>query len=265
MAAPRSVLLAFLGMTLAACGAGAASVNPATQPTGVTQVTQPPVIVTPAVTPKPAPPTEPPTPKPTPRLTATPTPKPTSAPVPPKPSALFYSPCCGEGNWDPSSLSWEKPRTKGVELRVYGVTTCFPAGDRSVETCLREHVTLPDDIGVLLAKGPASTGKLSWQQGEGEGEGCVAEYLSKNGTPFYSIVVAAYNASGHSIFAIVDEGYYDTEACGPYVIQKGDTAQSIAARSDVSVDDLTAANKSTLPDPNRLKVGATILIPQPAP
>jgi hypothetical protein len=120
----------------------------------------------------------------------------------------------------------------------------FPAGDGRDRTCLREHVTLPDGIGVLLAKGPASTGKLSWQQGEGEGEGCVAEFLTENGTPFYSVVVAAYNANGHSVFAIVDEGYDIGEECAPYVIQPGDSIRSIAARFDVAVDDLTAANKS---------------------
>ncbi len=164
-----------------------------------------------------------------------------------------------------SRLSWEQPRTKGIEIRVFGVTKCFPAGDHGDEACLREHTTLSNDALVLLAKGPASTGKLSWQQGLGDGEGCVAESLSKNGTTFYSVVAAAYNANGYSIFAIVNEGDYDTEACGPYVIQAGDTLARIAARFNVTVEDLTAANESTLSNPNKLQVGSTILIPQPAP
>jgi len=262
MATPRSGLLALVGIVLVACSPGAVSVKPAAEPTGVAQITVPPATATPAVTPEPEPPSVPPTSTPTP--TPIPTAKPTSDPVPPKPSGLDSEYCCGLGGDGVSRLSWEKPRTEGVEFRLYGVTSCLPSGNRSVDTCLKEHVTLPGGIGILLAKGPASTGKLSWPQGEGDGEGCVAEYLSNNGTPFYSIVVAAYNASGHSRFAIVDEGYYDTEACAPYVIQEGDTLRGIASTFNLTVDDLTAANKSTLPNPNKLQVGSTILIPQPS-
>jgi hypothetical protein len=260
MSGRRTAVVVLVAVALAACSAA-----PATQPTSVAEITRPPITATPAVTPKPEPPTEPPTHAATPKPTPSPTAKPTSTPVPPKPSGLDFGYCCGLGGDGVSSLAWDKPRTKGVEIRVYGVTTCFPARDRSVDTCLREHVTLPDGIGVLLAKGPASTGGLSWQQGEGDDDRCAYEYLSKDGTSFYSVVVAAYNATDHSAFAIADRGYYDTEACAPYVIQKGDTLRRIASSLNVTVDDLTAANKSTLPDPNRLQVGATILIPQPAP
>ena len=79
---------------------------------------------------------------------------------------------------------------------------------------------LPAAVRGPAGQGPASTGELSWFQtesnGDGEviGEGCAVPMLDKNGTPYYSVVVAAYSATGHSIFAIADEGYYDAEGCG---------------------------------------------------
>ena len=100
---------------------------------------------------------------------------------------------------------------------MYGITKCFRT-DAPDGPCLREHTTLPDDTRVLLGKGPASKGELSFFfQGlhtvETQ-EGCTYGYLSANGTPFSSIVVAAYNASGHAIFEIVDGGRYTSNACG---------------------------------------------------
>jgi hypothetical protein len=264
MSGRRYAAIAFLGVVLAACSAGATPV-PSIVVRASPLATTAPAESTEAATPSAETPTAPPptpTPKPTPRPTSKPTAKP--IPVPPKLTGVDFEYCCGLGGDGVSRLGWKVPRTKGVEIRVYGVTTCFPASDGVDETCLREHTSLPDDVRVLLAKGPASKGKLSWHQDEGEGEGCVAEFLSKNGTSFYSIVAAAYNARGHSTFAIVESGYADMEACTPYVIQGGDTLRGIAAQFNVTVDDLIAANKSTLPNPNKLRVGATILIPQPA-
>lgn len=217
MTAPRSVLLALLGVALASCGPGGASLGSVAQPTGVAQVTPPPVTATPAVTPVLFPR---PSPSPTPKST----PKP--IPVPPKPTGLELSLVCGwspdgEGGCDlgtdgASYLSWEKPRSKSVEVRVYGVTKCFRT-DSPDGPCLREHTAVPDKIRVLLAKGPASKGRLSFLQTldrvESQ-EGCTYGYLSKEGTTFYSIVVAAYNTSGHSIFAIADKGRYESNPCG---------------------------------------------------
>ena len=266
MRGSRVTLAVIFSVAVAACSTTAGPTpSPADVPSAIPSAAT--VVDRPTPVESTAPPSTPtPTAAPTPSPTATPTvvpiTRPTQLPVPPKPSGIDFSYCCGLGGDGVSTVFWQKPRTKGVEVRAYGVTACLP-GDLSDETCLRERTTLPEGVGVLLAKGPASAGSLSWQQGEGDGEGCVAEYLTEKGSPFYSVVVAAYNASGHSVFAIADEGYVDSEACAPYVIQPGDTLSRIAAHFDLTRDDLVAANRSTLSDPDKLPVGGTILIPQP--
>lgn len=202
-----------LTVILAACSAG------------VEPTPSPPVSPTPSHRPS-APVTPAPTaiaPSPTPTATAmpipTPEPTPTPLPVPPKPSGLAYGRCCGEGNSEQvSSLSWEKPKTPGIEIRVYGVTQCFPPTDTGDESCLREGTDLPADVRVLLAKGPATGGSLSWFQAESDGdevvgEGCTVPMLDKNGTAYYSVVVEVYSAAGPSSYTIADEGYYDSEGC----------------------------------------------------
>ena len=103
------------------------------------------------------------------------------------------------------TMSWKAPRTKGVQIRVYGVTTCFGEDDsgRMIDGyCLRVHTALPESVRVLLATAPASKGKLTWGLAPGGGE-------TFDGVPVHSIVLAAYNADGeHSIFAIADAGEY---------------------------------------------------------
>jgi hypothetical protein len=153
---------------------------------------------------------------PTPEPTPTPTPK----PVPPKPTGvkLDYE---SESMCDPSgdglcevsgfwyTVSWKTPRAKGIEIRVYGVTKCFGwNSDGAIIDgwCLREHTALPKSGLALLAKAPASKGKVTWRMNErglldGHGEGDTY-YL---GDRFYSVVLAAYDGDGeHSIFAIGD-------------------------------------------------------------
>ena len=206
MSGRQASVVAILGMILAACGAGAqptasmlVSPDPSHGPSSLAKVTPSPTLV---ATPTPAA-----TPEPTPK----PSPKPTTVPVPPKPSGLGYDrPSELEGG-GLARLTWKAPRTKGVEIRVYGVTTCLPGDDGA---CLQEHTALPDDIRILLAKAPASKGKVTWNQAWGDWVpiddpdwACTTAYVSENGTPFYSIVVAAYGTSGHSIFAIVDPGW----------------------------------------------------------
>lgn len=50
-----------------------------------------------------------------------------------------------------------------------------------------------------------------------------------------------------------------------YVIQSGDTLSKIATRFGVSLQDILAANKDTITDPNKIKIGDRIVIPIPVP
>jgi LysM repeat protein len=50
-----------------------------------------------------------------------------------------------------------------------------------------------------------------------------------------------------------------------YTIKAGDTLSKIAKRYGLTVDQLLAANKSTIKDPNKIKVGDEIVIPKPEP
>lgn len=214
MSGRQATVVAILVLNLAACSAGAqptapvmSSPVPSRNPSSLAMGSAMPTAVEPS-----------PTPVATPIPTPTPEPTPTPRAAPPKPTGLGYGHCCGEGNWEEvSTLTWEEPKTTGVEIRVYGITKCFPSTDSADGRCLREGTEPPDDVRVLLAKGPALTGELSWFQTERDGEvagkGCAFPMLDKSGTPYYSVVVASYDEAGQSVFAIADEGYYDSERC----------------------------------------------------
>ena len=159
--------------------------------------------------------------------TKTPRPKPTPLPVPSKPTGVRSdyedeAICDDRAPEDTCAIgdtiftvTWKAPRTNGLVIRVYGVTTCF--GTDSTQTvidgaCLREHTPLPSSVRVLVAKVPASKGKVTWRMDPGEGLAA-----TRHGVTIHSIVLAAYNADGaHSTFAIADPGDYcqsTEEAC----------------------------------------------------
>jgi glucose/arabinose dehydrogenase len=156
MSTQRAVLGALVAVALAACSAG-----PATQATAIAQVTEPPVTAMPAVTAKL--PTEPPTPKATPKPTPKPTlkpapkptPRPTPVPVPPKPTGVKFIEAPEIREEIQYTVLWQTPRTKGVEIRVYGVTECLSAPSTLPEyaegPCLVEHTTLPPSTMKLIA------------------------------------------------------------------------------------------------------------------
>jgi len=200
----RSLVLA--GAFLAGCGSQAAT---APNPTPLT------IHVTPAPTATLAPtPTAVPvsTPKPTPKLKPTPTPTP--VPVPPKPSGVRfdrrYRVSADQSTVEiTQTVTWRAPRTEGVEIWVYGVTECIgePASPKldTAGPCLVVHTPLPASVLRPLATAPAADGTASWTWTQETG--CNPGLDSApDGPPYYAVVLAAYSASGHSIFAIAEPG-----------------------------------------------------------
>ncbi|MFP5343860.1 MAG: hypothetical protein ACLGIJ_13220 [Candidatus Limnocylindria bacterium] len=120
-----------------------------------------------------------------------------------------------EGN-DPSSteitqtVTWQRPRSEGVEIRVYGVTECIaqpaaPSPDTS-GPCLLVGTPLPGSVRTLLGTAPASDGVVSWTWTgtfDCEGPGLA---FNPRGPAYHAVVLAAYNVTGHSIFAIAASG-----------------------------------------------------------
>jgi len=211
MAGGRAIPAAFLASVLAACGG---SVAPSAPLDGT------PAHVADAATPRP---TTPPVPSHTPTisppiLSATPNsqaaPTPTPEPVPPKPAGVKFDEQVLESD-DGSvaditqTVTWRTPRSEGVDIRVYGVTECIarpedPAPDTS-GPCLVVGTRLPASVRTLLGKAPASDGLVSWSWTVESG--CDIGLASDpDGPAYHAIVLAAYNASGNSIFAIAEPG-----------------------------------------------------------
>ncbi len=216
----RVFLVAILAALLAACGAiGAPSPVPNAQPTeaAATNPTATASTITAA--------TElPRSPSPTPIIQ--PAPKPTPVPVPPKPTGVKFGEQRRLGN-DPSSteitqtVRWQAPQSESVEIRVYGVTKCIaepanPSPDTS-GPCLVEHTPLPGSVLTLLATAPASKGHVSWTwTGTFDCEGPGPAY-DPRGPAYHAVVIAAYSASGHSIFAIAEPGRWSQPGPGETV------------------------------------------------
>jgi len=216
MVGSRVALAVILGVAVVACATSPGPSQPRVAvPSGSPQITNLPDGPSPvAATATPS------APSPTP--VARPTLKPTPLAVPPRPTGVKLheesEAICGD---DPREMcaigdsiytvSWKAPRTKGVEIRVYGVTTCFgvDGSGRMIDgDCLRQHTEVPASVRVLLAKAPASKGKVTWRM-----EPAQSLAQTRDGVPVYSFVLATYNAEGgHSIFAIADAGDYCTSA-----------------------------------------------------
>jgi hypothetical protein len=148
---------------------------------------------------------------PTPR----PSPNSTPVPVPPKPTGVTFD-TQGQLSDDESmaemtqTVTWRAPRSGGVEIKVYGVTECIaqppnPSPDTS-GPCLVEHTPLPASVRTLLASAPASDGVASWTWSEETGYCDIGLANDPDGPTYHAVVLAAYSASGHSIFAIAEPG-----------------------------------------------------------
>ena len=125
-----------------------------------------------------------------------------------------------------TTITWKKAATKGTEIRVYGVTGCLSLTERQGDgSCLVKHTLVPASARKLIAKAPASKGKIVWTgpswrdlvQGDTGGTAYTAYGVDRHGDDIYfAIVLAAYNAAGHSKFVIADAGQwcYDTGCDG---------------------------------------------------
>jgi hypothetical protein len=159
-----------------------------------------------------------PSPALTPLADSLPPPSPTPAPVPPKPTgATFHEEVeCLDAEClnaeTTQTVTWRTPRTKGVTIRVYGVTECLaePVHPKPGTSgpCLVTHTLLPASVRTLLAKAPASAGKVSWSWATEIGCDISPFSSDPDGPPYVAIVLAAYSASGQSIFTIAEPGQW---------------------------------------------------------
>ena len=150
--------------------------------------------------------------------TSRPTPQATTATVPAKPSGVTFTTDSvklpGPTGTDEityqvtHTVRWKAPREAGVEIRVYGVTECLsePSNPPPLTSgpCLVEHTRLPPSVMALAATAPAAAGEISWIAPFYYD--CAGPPVGPDGLDYQAIVIAAYSAAGHSIFAIADPG-----------------------------------------------------------
>jgi hypothetical protein len=210
MVCARVILTAILAGVIAACGAnGVASPALVATPADVAAATTPTPISTPITSPVPTTSKQSLSTSPTPPSAKSPTP----SPEPVKPTGVKFDMHAVEHDGGladiTQTVTWRTPRATGVEIRVNGVTKCIgmPANPSpgTSGSCLVTGTPLPGSVRTLLGTAPASKGVVSWSWTEESG--CDIGLASDPGGPqYYSVVVAAYNATGHSIFAIAEPG-----------------------------------------------------------
>jgi len=190
----------------------AACTSAATPAPDVTPTASPSITITPA--------------SPSPSATPQPTAEPTPVTVPPKPTGVTFDQQVrqsddGQVAEITQTITWEAPRAEGVEIRVYGVTECIaepadpPPGTSG--PCLVEHTPLPASVRTLLATVPASDGVVSWTWMEAGYECGEPGFYDPDGPAYRAVVLAAYSASGHSIFAIAAPGGWWTPPAGDII------------------------------------------------
>jgi hypothetical protein len=101
-----------------------------------------------------------------------------------------------------TTITWKEAVTEGTEIRVYGVTACFAPPEGGA--CLVEHTALPASVRELIARAPASKGKVSWTWPAWDDVG--GAVMAHGSSTYEAVVIAAYGAAGHSKFIIVRSG-----------------------------------------------------------
>lgn len=218
-------------LAVAACSAapGAIPSGPAPRPSAVLSSTAPPFL---AVTAVPSATATPTMPTASPPASSSPLPTPPSTPaalVPAKPTGVTFTTevveLPGPAGTDEMTyqathtVRWTAPLDDGVEIRVYGVTECLSEPtDPSPGTsgpCLVEHTRLPSSVMALAASAPAAAGEISWLAPIYYE--CAGPPVGRDGLDYQAIVIAAYNAAGHSIFAIAEPGSWLRAAPGDVI------------------------------------------------
>jgi hypothetical protein len=167
----------------------------------------------------------------TPRSTARPKP---AIPAPPKAVKVARQGCYTGPDPDgvppgkcTTTITWDKVRSDGTDIEVYGVTGCLSLEERTGDGwCLVPGTALPPDSRKLIARVPASDRRVSWTgpawqdviQRDTGGPTYQAIGVDRHGDDIYfAIVVTASNEAGHSRFIIADAGRwcYDTGCEGP--------------------------------------------------
>jgi hypothetical protein len=197
----RSARSRFATTIIAGLFIAAACTSAATPAPDVTPTASPSITITPA--------------SPSPSATAQPTAEPTPLTVPPKPTGVTFDQQVRESDDGQVAtitqiVRWGAPLSQGVEIRVYGVTECIaepadpPPGTSG--PCLVVHTPLPASVRTLLATVPASDGVVSWTWTQWPFECDTPNPAYDPDRPYRAIVLAAYGASDHSIFAIAHPG-----------------------------------------------------------
>jgi hypothetical protein len=141
------------------------------------------------------------------------------------------APKCVDGSWDEGCLRakhtqtvlWKAPRSKGVEIRVFGVIGCPAVPEHpkpgASGPCLVNGTKLPTSVRALLAKAPAGAGWVSWSwtQEEAECEPFPPVGTAPDGRAYDAVVVQAFNANDRSSFAIAEPGRWWEPAEGDMV------------------------------------------------
>lgn len=202
-----------VGLLIAAACVSAATPAPDVTPTASPSISMTPAAASPTATATPA--------NPSPSAI----PQPTPVPVPPKPTGVTFD---QERRWIDDGpvgevtqrVTWRVPRSEGIEIRVYGVTECIAEPINPLPgtggPCLVVHTPLPPSVRTLLATARASDGVVSWTWTQVLAD-CGEPLLATDpaGPVYRAVVLAAYSAAGHSIFAIAEPGGWWRAADGP--------------------------------------------------
>jgi hypothetical protein len=126
--------------------------------------------------------------------------------VPPKPNTTFTSVSKTENpdgsETDVDSITWTEPDGFATEFRLYGVKSCLNASAKTDgQPCLVKGMALPTGSLGLIQKFDAATRSVTLTHHITGGECGNTVWCT---TPdYYAVVLGAYNAYGHSVFAIV--------------------------------------------------------------